>query len=124
MSVQNVKDLTRIQLSDIMSGMDRHDMKIFILERNVRIHGGINQYVDYILNKNIPSTLSKTRSSYKRQQLAKSFAKQIDRMLEYPGLTPDNVDRLLVLRDHVDPPKSNSGGSYKKTCKRRRSRKH
>ena len=50
-TVDQLKALTQEDLQIILQGMSPQDRRRFFIEKNVKIFGGINQYVDDFLDK-------------------------------------------------------------------------
>jgi len=94
-TVEQLKALTQEDLLIILQGMSAENRRRFFIEKNVKIFGGINQYVDDFLEKtNINSMNPQGRVG------ARSL---LEAMLAYPGVTEENNKLLLEAIAKTEP---------------------
>ena len=115
-TVEQLKALTQEDLLIILQGMSAENRRRFFIEKNVKIFGGINQYVDDFLEKtNINSMNPQGRMG------ARSL---LEAMLAYPGVTEENNKLLLEAIAKTEPKGAApaAGGNRKRKTLRNRRR--
>jgi hypothetical protein len=114
-TVEQLKALTQEDLLIILQGMSAENRRRFFIEKNVKIFGGINQYVDDFLEKtNINSMNPQGRMG------ARSL---LEAMLAYPGVTEENNKLLLEAVAKTEPKgaaPAAGGNRRRKTLRNRR----
>jgi len=114
-TVEQLKGLTQEDLLIILEGMSPENRRRFFIEKNVKIFGGINQYVDDFLEKtNINSMNPQGRMG------ARSL---LEAMIAYPGVTEENNKLLLEAIAKTEPKTAApaaGGNRRRKTLRNRR----
>ena len=114
-TVEQLKGLTQEDLLIILEGMSPENRRRFFIEKNVKIFGGINQYVDDFLEKtNINSMNPQGRMG------ARSL---LEAMIAYPGVTEENNKLLLEAIAKTEPKgaaPAAGGNRRRKTLRNRR----
>jgi len=114
-TVEQLKALTQEDLLIILEGMSPENRRRFFIEKNVKIFGGINQYVDDFLEKiNINSMNPQGKMG------ARSI---LQAMLAYPGVTEENNKLLLEAIAKTEPKgaaPAAGGNRRRKTLRNRR----
>ena len=82
----DLRTLTRDDLMFILDGMNEQDRGRFFMEKNVKVFGGIDGYVNDFLNKTNLKTLNEQGKSGARVILNK--------MLLYPGISAESKTRV------------------------------
>ena len=115
-TVDQLKGLTQGDLQIILQGMSPEHRRKFFIEKNVKIFGGINQYVDDFLEKTDINSMNP-----QGKMGARSL---IQAMLEYPGVSEDNSKLLLEAIAKTEPKGAApaAGGSRKRRTLRNRRR--
>lgn len=115
-TVDQLKGLTQEDLQIILQGMSPENRRRFFIEKNVKIFGGINQYVDDFLEKTDINSMNP-----QGKMGARSL---IQAMLEYPGVSEDNSKLLLEAIAKTEPKGAApaAGGNRKRKTLRNRRR--
>jgi hypothetical protein len=106
LSANQLRSLTRDHIMFIIDGMSPEDISRFLMEKNVKVFGGIDAYVDDFLNKTaiIPNDLGKMIL--------------LNKMLEYPGISEASKNRIIAAKNIITGTAPAAGGRRKKTNKR------
>jgi hypothetical protein len=109
--------LTREEIMELVKDMNPSERVRFFITKNVILFGGIDNYVD--------DFLSKVNVSRKNVQSAGTKA-MLKGMLEYPGISTENKDRLKHILNKVKWTKSaNRSGTRSRSIRSRNySRRH
>ena len=86
MSAEELRGLTREELMFIIDGMNQEDTGIFFMEKNVKVFGGIDGYVNDFLNKVNLQAMNEQGKIGARALL--------NRMLVYPGISEASRKRI------------------------------
>ena len=115
-TVEQLKALTQEDLLIILQGMSAQDRRRFFIEKNVKIFGGINQYVDDFLDKTNINSMNPQGKMGARSIL--------QAMLAYPGVTEENNKLLLEAIAKTEPKGAApaAGGNRKRKTLRNRRR--
>jgi hypothetical protein len=111
-SPQQLRQMTRNNLIGIASTLTPEEVKIFLFEKNVKVFGGINPYVEDFLAK-VNTSVSKDAKV--------GLITMLNNMKSYPGLHEDNklkVTNMIALLEGSTAPAA--GGSSKKRKTRRK----
>jgi hypothetical protein len=111
-SPQQLRQMTRDNLIGIARTLSPEEIKTFLFEKNVKLFGGINPYVE--------DFLAKMNTSVPKDVMV-GFISMLNTMKAYPGLSEDNrqkVTNMIVLLEGSTAPAA--GGSSKKNRKTRR----
>jgi len=114
-TVEQLKGLTQEDLLIILEGMSPENRRRFFIEKNVKIFGGINQYVDDFLEKTNINSMNPQGKMGARSIL--------QAMLAYPGVNEENNKLLLEAIAKTEPKGAApaAGGNRKrKTLRNRR----
>jgi small basic protein len=111
LSADELRSLTRDGLMFIIDGMSPEDISRFLMEKNVKVFGSINAYVDDFLNK----------TAFVQGDIGKNIL--LNKMLEYPGISEENKTRIRAAINIITRTAPAAGGRRKKTNKRKRSSK-
>jgi hypothetical protein len=118
MSVEALGNLTRDHIMFIVSGMDGEDRSRFFIEKNIKVFGGINGYVDDFLKKTNISSLNLSGKTGARAMM--------QRIQTYPGISEENKKRLQNAIDktlnRISAPAA--GGRNRKSLKKTLRRKN
>ena len=115
-TVEQLKALTQEDLLIILQGMSAENRRRFFIEKNVKIFGGINQYVDDFLDKTNINSMNPQGKMGARSIL--------QAMLAYPGVTEENNKLLLEAIAKTEPKGAApaAGGNRKRKTLRNRRR--
>ena len=105
-SVDYLKSLTRDELVDITKDMSLEDKIHFFMEKNVKVFGGINEYVADFLKKTF----------FVQGDTGKNIL--LNKMLEYPGISDLSKNRIIAAKNIITGTAPAAGGRRKKTNKR------
>ena len=114
-TVEQLKALTQEDLLIILQGMSAENRRRFFIEKNVKIFGGINQYVDDFLEKTNINSMNPQGKMGARSIL--------QAMLAYPGVTEENNKLLLEAIAKTEPKgaaPAAGGNRRRKTLRNRR----
>jgi len=114
-TVEQLKALTQEDLLIILQGMSAENRRRFFIEKNVKIFGGINQYVDDFLEKTNINSMNPQGKMGARSLL--------EAMIGYPGVTEENNKLLLEAIAKTEPKgaaPAAGGNRRRKTLRNRR----
>jgi len=114
-TVEQLKALTQEDLLIILQGMSAENRRRFFIEKNVKIFGGINQYVDDFLEKTNINSMNPQGKMGARSLL--------EAMITYPGVTEENNKLLLEAIAKTEPKgaaPAAGGNRRRKTLRNRR----
>ena len=111
--------LTREEIMELVKDMDPNERIRFFITKNVILFGGIDNYVDDFLNK----------VNVSRKNVVSAGTKaMIKGMVEYPGISAENKDRLQHILNKVKWTRSANRSATRSrrsgTRSRNRSRRH
>lgn len=116
MSASDLKRLTRDELMIIVDGMNEQDRGHFFMEKNIKVFGGIDGYVNDFLNKvNLHSM---------NEQAKAAAIIMLNKMLLYPGISEavkKRIENSLVSINYVTAPAA--GGKRRLNRKTRHKKK-
>jgi len=114
-SPQQLSQMTRDDLIGIARTLSPEEIKTFLFEKNVKLFGGINPYVE--------DFLAKMKTSVPKDAMV-GFITMLNTMKAYPGLSEENKlkvnNRIEVLKMLTGAAAPAAGGSSKKKRKTRR----
>ena len=116
MSAEDLKTLNQDELMYIVNGMNQDERSRFFMEKNVKVFGGIDGYVNDFLNKVNLVTMNEQGKVGARALL--------NRMLLYPGISQPSRTRIqhaLASISYVSAPAA--GGKREASRKRKTYRK-
>ena len=114
-TVEQLKALTQEDLLIILQGMSAENRRRFFIEKNVKIFGGINQYVDDFLEKTNINSMNPQGKMGARSLL--------EAIIAYPGVTEENNKLLLEAIAKTEPKgaaPAAGGNRRRKTLRNRR----
>ena len=106
LSADDLGSLKREDIMFIIDGMSPEDISRFLMEKNVKIFGGIDAYVDDFLNK----------TAFVQGDTGKNIL--LNKMLEYPGISDLSKNRIIAAKNIITGTAPAAGGRRKKTNKR------
>jgi len=116
---QELRAMTRDDLIRIASSLSKEEVKIFLFEKNVKLFGGINAYVEDFLEKMSRGVPVDAKIG---------FISMLDSMKVYPGLSEENkvkIDNTInILKGSTAPAAGGFGFRNKKRKTRRKGLKH
>jgi hypothetical protein len=116
MSAEELRGLTREELMFIIDGMNQEDTGIFFMEKNVKVFGGIDGYVNDFLNKVNLQVMNEQGKIGARALL--------NRMLVYPGISEATRKRIQDALASINYAAAAAAGGFRnRKRKTRRSRK-
>ena len=114
MTVEELKNLTRDELMFIVSDMNEDDRTKFFIEKNIKIFGDVNLYInDFLQKTNLNSMTHSVRIGIR---------KMLNRILTYPGITEENKNRVegAVRRTMIESaPAAGGKSTFKKSSAKR-----
>ena len=112
MTAEDLSSLSRDDLMYIVNGMNEQGRSRFFMEKNVKVFGGIDAYVNDFLNK--------LKLSSMNEQGKGGVKAMLNKMLLYPGINESSKkriqDTLTMLTYAVAPA---AGGKSKAVTKRK-----
>jgi hypothetical protein len=114
-SVDELRSLTRDRIMIIIDGMSPEDISRFFMEKNVKVFGGIDAYVNDFLNK-VNDFLNIT--AFVQGDTGKIIL--LNKMLQYPGISDLSKNRIIAAKNRITGTAPAAGGKRKKTNKRKR----
>jgi len=112
MSAEDLRSLTRNDLMYIVSGMNEKDRSKFFIEKNIKVFGGINEYIrDFLQKTNI--------NSIKNSSIKLGIHAMLTRISVYPGITDENKSLLqAALEKTMIQSAPAAGGSRRKNTRK------
>ena len=125
LSKDELLSLVDQELRYIVRNLNTEEISQFIFAKNIKIFGGINQYVENFFSSNTINKI-KAMPNGEIKMISKSGAvKTMNKMLTYDELTPENRDSInmaiLQLNDEGSAPAA-GGVRRKKKAKSKKSR--
>lgn len=116
MTDEELRELSRDDLMFIIDGMNEEDMARFFMEKNVKVFGGIDGYVDDFLNKVNLVAMNEEGKAGARTML--------NRMRAYPGISEASTTRIQAALASINYATAPAAGGRRKACRKtRRSKK-
>ena len=120
LSIDELREMNSDTLMDIMNTLQFPiNMQTFFFAKNIKIFGGINEYVN--------DFLPKIQSMNQRERLGASLGAilLLHKMLNHPNLTHDNRIRILSVIEEISPRREGSRSKkLKSKLKLKKSRKN
>ena len=113
LSVDDLMSLNKDELMFIVSGLNEEERSKFFIMKNIKIFGGINEYINDFLEKTqiAPSATSSTLQGIRTV---------LHRISQYPGITQENKNRIqAAIQRTMNGTAPAAGGRRKNTRKRR-----
>lgn len=93
------------------------EVQMFIFAKNVKLYGGINEYVDDFLDQTLPRLRDMKQAEKQRTKLGMTFILQ--RMKTYAGIDDDHKKRV---EEALEELQAMAGGRRRKSRRTRRQR--
>ena len=111
-SVDDLKTLDQEELMFIIDGMNQEDMGRFFMEKNVKVFGGIDEYVNDFLSKvNLVSMDAQGKVG------ARAL---LNRMLVYPGISEEMKGRVRNALGSINYETAPAAGGKRKGLTKRK----
>lgn len=112
MSADDLKSLERDDIMFIVDGMSQEDKGRFLMEKNVKVFGGIDGYVNDFLNKVNLVTMNEQGKAGARALLNK--------MLLYPGISEPSRTRIQSALASISYASAPAAGGKRKASRKRK----
>jgi lysozyme family protein len=122
-SVDRLRSLTSFELQALAAAMGPRAPE-FLFAKNIRIFGGINEYVDDYLTRGPLVALQNMPQNEQKTAIARSHKLMLERMKAYPAVSDANKTRIDHAIAGLSGAAAAAGGRRKrKTLKARKARK-
>jgi hypothetical protein len=118
-SVEELRQLTKEELMDIMGTLGPVNFQEFLFAKNVKIFGGINGYVDDYFAKNTINKVKAQPNATKRATVA-----MLKKMLTYGNITDENKRKVATAIAELSPASAAAAAAAGKRKGRRTRRKN